>query len=74
MSQTTTVQIDRALKARLDTMKIHPRETYNDVLERLLEDLQELSPAVKRAADRAYADFKAGRFKTHAQVKRELGL
>lgn len=74
MGQTTTVQLDRKVKARLDAMKIHPRETYNDVLERILEDLQELSPDAKRAADKAYREFKAGRYKTHEQVKRELGL
>jgi predicted transcriptional regulator len=70
-ASTSTVQLDRALKARLDAMKIHPRETYNDLLERLLE---ELSPEVKRAADRARRDIKAGKYKTHEQVKRELGL
>jgi len=74
MAQTTTIQIDRSLKARLDKIKIHPRETYNDILERLLEDLQELAPDVKRAADRAYKEFKAGRYTTHEQLKRELGL
>jgi hypothetical protein len=29
---------------------------------------------VKRAADRARRDIKAGKYKTHEQVKRELGL
>jgi predicted transcriptional regulator len=74
VASTSTVQLDRALKARLDAMKIHPRETYNDLLERILEDLEELSPEVKRAADRARRDIKAGKYKTHEQVKRELGL
>lgn len=32
----TTIQIDEELKARLDSMKIHHRETYNELLLRLL--------------------------------------
>jgi len=74
MPKTTTLQIDRSLKARLDRLKIHPRETYNDVIERLVEDTKELSPAILRSIEKARADFKAGRYQTHAQVKRELGL
>jgi predicted transcriptional regulator len=74
MRRTIAIQIDRAVRARLRALKIHSRETYNDVLDRVLEDLQELSPEMKRAVDLAHRDFKAGRFKTHEQVKRELGL
>ena len=74
MGSTNAVQLNRRLKARLDALKSHPRETYNDLLERILEDLEELSPEVKRAADRARRDIKAGKYKTHQQLKRELGL
>lgn len=74
MPNTTTVQIDRKLKARLDTMKIHSRETYNDVLERLLEDLEEISPADLRRYEEISKQVKAGKYKTHEQVKREFGL
>ena len=33
----TTIQIEKNLKKKLDKLKIHPRETYNDILIRLLE-------------------------------------
>jgi predicted transcriptional regulator len=71
---TTTVQIDRDLKARLDRMKIHSRESYNDVLERLLEDLEDISPAALRRYEEIAKQVKAGKFKTHEQVRREWGL
>jgi len=74
MSTTTTVQIDRQLKARLDRMKLHSRESYNDVLERLLEDLEEISPADLRRYDEISKQVKAGKYKTHEQVKKEMGL
>jgi|TARA_Y100000294_G_C8454438_1_gene295994 predicted transcriptional regulator len=34
----TTIQIDEDLKKRLDLLKIHRRETYNEILFRLLEN------------------------------------
>ena len=74
MSTTTTVQIERSLKARLDKMKLHSRESYNDVLERILEDLEDISPAALRRYDEISKQVKAGKYKTHEQVKRELGL
>lgn len=74
MSDTTTVQIKRDLKAKLDAMKIHQRETYNDVLERILEDLEDISPAAFRRYEEIAKQVKAGKYKTHAQVRREWGL
>lgn len=74
MANTTTVQINRDLKARLDAMKLHQRETYNDVLERILEDLEDISPAAFRRYEEIAKQVKAGKFKTHEQVKSEWGL
>jgi predicted CopG family antitoxin len=34
----TTIQIDEELKKKLDELKIHHRETYNDLIERLIEN------------------------------------
>jgi len=33
----TTIQLSNAVKKRLDLMKVHSRETYNELLERILE-------------------------------------
>ena len=71
---TTTVQLTRELKKVLDAMKLHRRESYNDVLERLVEDLQELNAETKRELERAVKEIEAGKFRTHKQVKAELGL
>ena len=37
----TTLQVSRELKAELDKLKVHPRETYEDVLRRLVEAYKE---------------------------------
>jgi len=74
MASTTTVQIKRDLKARLDRMKLYSRESYNDVLERILEDLEDISPAALRRYEEISKQVKAGKYKTHEQLKRELGL
>lgn len=32
----TTIQLDNEIKAKLDTLKIHQRETYNELISRLI--------------------------------------
>ena len=34
----TTIQVEKDLKEKLDTIKIHPRETYNELLMRILQN------------------------------------
>lgn len=84
----TTVQIDNELKERLNRLKIHPRESYNDLISRLIdsyspevvskesliETLEILSdPEMMRGIARGLKDIKAGRMKTLDQISRELG-
>ncbi len=71
---TTTIQLSQDMKKVLEGMKLHPRETYEEVLERLLEDLQELNEETKKEIEQAIRDIKAGRYRTHQQLKDELGF
>lgn len=71
---TTTIQLSQEMKRVLEGMKLHPRETYEEVLERLLEDLQELNEQTKKEIEQAIRDIKAGRYRTHQQLKDELGF
>ncbi len=34
----TTIKVSHDLKDRLDRCRVHPREPYNDVIERLLDE------------------------------------
>ena len=83
----TTVQIDNELKERLNHLKLHPRESYNDLISRLIdsyspdvasresliETLEILSdPEMIKGIARGLQDIKAGRTKTLEQISREF--
>jgi len=53
---TTTIQIEEKLKSKLDKLKIHHRETYNELIERLMqscyhEDSESLRATVEVLSD-----------------------
>ena len=73
----TSIQIEKETKARLDKFKNHPRETYNDVLARMIRIMsqqEELSEQTIKNIEKGIADIKAGRVYTSEQVKKQLGL
>ncbi len=73
----TSIQVEKEIKTRLDKLKNHPRETYNEVLARLLKIAQDddmLSPTIIKNIEEGIADIKAGRVYSSAQVKKKLGL
>jgi len=70
----TTIQLSKEIKKTLEGMKLHPRETYEEVLERLLEDLRELNEQTKKEIAQAIREIKAGKYRTHGQLKAELGF
>lgn len=77
MAACVTVRIDPATKSLLDDLKVHPRETYADVIDRLARQAIDDEPLTEdEAADIAEAveDIRAGRVLSTAQLRRELGL
>lgn len=70
----TTIQVENKVKEKLDKMKLSSRDTYNDVLERVLEDLTELDEETKRELDEARKQIREGKFKTHEEAKKEFGM
>ncbi len=71
---TTTIQLSSGMKKTLQAMKLHPRESYEEVLERILEDLRELNEETKREIEQARREIAQGKFKTHEEVRREMGF
>ena len=55
-------------------MKIHNKESYEDIIWDLIEDRLEFSEETKKNIAQAEKDFKEGKFKTLEQVKKELGF
>ena len=66
----TTIQISDNVKNILDRMKMMERETYNEVIERMIEDDLELNEKTKREIEEA----RKGKSISHAEVKKRLGL
>ncbi|AKB84019.1 hypothetical protein MSBR3_3441 [Methanosarcina barkeri 3] len=74
MAETTTIQVKQSTKEALEKMKIYKRETYNEVLERLLEEVQELNEETKKEIELARKAVKEGRYITHEDLKKEIGF
>ena len=70
----TTIQIKEDMKSALTQMKIFERETYNDVLERLIEDVRELNEETKKEIKTAIKEIESGKYVTHEQLAKEMGF
>lgn len=71
---TTTIQVSVELKKFLDKLKLFERETYSDVIERLIEDEMEISEETKKEIEISLKQIKEGKYKTHEEVGKELGF
>jgi predicted transcriptional regulator len=70
----TTIQLSAELKQTLAGMKLHPRESYQEVLERVLEDLRGLDERTRKEVAKAASEIRRGRYVTHAQLGAKLGF
>lgn len=66
----TTIQISDNVKATLDRMKMMERESYNEVIERMIEDDLELNAKTKAEIEEA----RKGKSTSHMDVKKRFGL
>ncbi|MHA1583947.1 MAG: DUF7557 family protein [Promethearchaeota archaeon] len=58
MGENTTIQIKKDTKLKLDSLKMSKRDTYNDVIENILEDSLELNDATMRDIQVAIDEYK----------------
>ena len=70
----TTIQISDDVKQTLDRMKLFERDTYNEILERMIEDDLELNETTKREIQEAKKRLASGKFVTQDQIEKKLGL
>jgi predicted CopG family antitoxin len=74
----TSIQLDNKTKARLEKMKSFPKESYDDVVNRLLnmakDDEGILSKRAIKNIEKSLAEIKAGKGISHKDVKQKLGL
>jgi len=70
----TTIQVSEQLVNTLKKRKQYGKESYEEVIWNLVEDTIEVNEQTKKEIGQARADYKAGKFYTHEQVKKKLGL
>jgi hypothetical protein len=76
----TTIQVSPATRDRLAALKGSPRETYDDLLNKLLaliprgDDEGTYSDAFRIGLLNARLDIRSGRMTDHDQVKKRMGL
>lgn len=68
----TTIQISEELKKELSKKKFSDRETYENIIWDLLEDIMELNVQTKKEIEQSREEIKAGKVFTLAQIKKEL--
>ncbi len=70
----TTIQVRETTKDKLDKMKLYRQETYNDVLERLIEDVSDLNLKTREELESAIKDIESGKWVSLEKLAKELGF
>lgn len=74
----TSIQLDNKTKSKLDKLKVFPKESYDDVVNRLINVVEDdegiLSDQTIKDLEKALAEVKSGKVLSHIQVKRKYGL
>ena len=68
----TTIKISKEVKDTLEKMKIFDNETYEQIIEDLLEDHLALNPKFKKDLSESYSEAKKGNVMTFQQLKARM--
>ena len=77
MQAATTIYIRKDLKSRLDDLKRHPKESYSDVIERLVATAVDDEPLSEEAIwglEEAFEDIKKGNLISEEEIKAKFGV
>lgn len=83
----TTIQLNEDVKKKLDALKVHHRETYNELLERIISSFSDAdkeslietiniisNPETMRNIAEGLEEFERGETKTLEEVSKELEI
>jgi len=70
----TTIQISDNVKIILDRMKMMERETYNEIIERMIEDEKEVNEKTRKEIEERRREGKSGKIISHEEVKKRFSL
>jgi len=77
VTMVTMIQFPSETKSRLDALKLHPRESYDEMLNRLLDmayDPEPLSEEMLQQIAEGIGDIRAGRYRSLTDIAEEWGL
>lgn len=74
MGEITSIQIKKKTKEILDSLKLTKRESYNDVIDNLIEDSLSLNEETLEDIQKAMKEYEQGQFTTLKEAKQQLGL
>ena len=72
----TAIKIKDKTKATLESLKLHSKESYNDIIERLVRTANddEIDPQTIKNLRKSLDDIEKGKVYSLKQVEKELGL
>jgi predicted transcriptional regulator len=74
MATKTTIQVSQKLKEELDKYQLHDFETYEDIIWDFIDDRKMLNEETLKEIEQARKDYREGKYITHEQLKKKLGL
>jgi predicted transcriptional regulator len=77
MQAATTIYLREDLKDRLNGLKRHPKESYNDVIERLVSlavDDEPLSEEAVKGLEEALEDIRKGNLLSEEVIRKKYGV
>jgi predicted transcriptional regulator len=77
MQAATTIYIREDLKGRLNSLKRNPKESYNDVIERLVSravDDEPLSEEAIKGLEEALEEIRQGRLIPEEEIMKKYGV
>ena len=77
MQAATTIYIREDLKGRLNSLKRNPKESYNDVIERLVSravDDEPLSEEAIKGLEEAIEEIRQGRLIPEEEIMKKYGV
>lgn len=77
MQTATSIYIRNDLRDQLKSLKKHPKESYNDVIERLLNlaiDEEPLSEEAIIGLEEALEEIRAGMFISESEIMKKYGV
>ena len=70
----TTIQISEKLQQELNKRKFSDRESYEEVIWNLMEDIMELNEETRNEIKISRSEVKTGKYHTLTETKKKLGF